>query len=241
MDCCNNAKWPFYIQKTIKKGVGPDPDFESNFHKFFIIGLYIIFMEKFLEVMKERKYLVGGIVVVAVVVGLFLLSLSSENPQPEVLGIEDEFVEEGEEESVCDVFADISGAVEVPGVYCLEFGSKINDLVKLAGGFRDDHCEVWVERELNRAGVVGDGLKIYIPNSKDSECQSNEEISKITETGKVSLNSSSQDDLETLPGIGPALSSRIINNRPFTKLEDIKNVQGIGDSLYGKILSLIAL
>ena len=63
--------------------------------------------------------------------------------------------------------------------------------------------------------------------------------------GKVNINTASQTELETLPGIGPSTALKILNYRKekgkFKKIEDIKAVSGIGDSKYNKIKDLITI
>lgn len=63
--------------------------------------------------------------------------------------------------------------------------------------------------------------------------------------GKVNINTASQTELETLPGIGPSTALKILNYRKekgkFKKIEDIKEVSGIGDSKYNKIKDLITI
>lgn len=69
-------------------------------------------------------------------------------------------------------------------------------------------------------------------------------VSKRTETQKISLNSATLEQLDSLPGIGPSIAQRIIdyrNNIPFVELEQIKEIKGIGDKLYEKIKDLITL
>lgn len=152
-------------------------------------------------------------------------------------------VETVEEEPVCEVFVDISGAIANPGVYCLPADSIVGDLIEEAGGFRENICTLWVDKQLNRAQLVESNAKIYVPTTEDSECGVKSEVEDVKSKvdGRISLNTGSQQELESLPGIGEAIATRIIEARPFSKLEDIKEVKGIGDKLYEKIKDKIVL
>ena len=62
-------------------------------------------------------------------------------------------------------FVDVGGAVERSGVYEMEIGSRIKDVLVVAGGLSAEADRQWVEKNLNQAGEVWDGMKIYVPNS----------------------------------------------------------------------------
>lgn len=152
----------------------------------------------------------------------------------------------------------IMGEVKNPGVITLNSGARIVDAIEKAGGATQ---EADIDA-VNLAYVLQDGQKINIPNKKDREKNQAQEyitsesgnnvIIKGNETSegkgvkkKVNINEASQSDLETLPGIGESIASRIIEyreqNGKFTKTEDLQNVKGIGDSKYNKIKDLITV
>lgn len=92
-------------------------------------------------------------------------------------------------------------------------------------------------------------MKIHIPSVNDKEEEeyiSSNETNKSQnskETLKVNINTATSEELEKLPGIGQAMASRIVTyrkeNGKFSKIEDIKNVSGIGDAKFNNIKSYI--
>lgn len=144
----------------------------------------------------------------------------------------------------------ITGSVCNEGIYELEENSRIADAVKMAGGLKED-ADL---KQINLAYLLEDGMKINIPSKNDkiqeniiSEenyvTKDNSNLSKNQKDTKVNINTATQTELETLPGIGPSIALKIVNYRKekgkFIKIEDIKNVSGIGDSKFNKIKDFI--
>ena len=146
----------------------------------------------------------------------------------------------------------ICGMVENPGVYEIDEGARIIDLLEVAGGESEGAClEI-----INLAQPVSDGQRIYFP-SKEEVMDKNKDGSSVffTEdllndyqsTGNklININEANLQELQELPGIGPALANNIIeyrkNNGVFKTKEELKNVTGIGDKKYEKICELISI
>lgn len=143
----------------------------------------------------------------------------------------------------------ISGEVKNPGIVTLEVGSRIMDAIKKAGGATREADLA----QVNLAYELQDGQKVYIPNKKEkvteyiTESSGNnvivdgKNISNNNEgnNSKVNINTANLDELDSLPGIGPALAQRIIDYREqngnFQSIEDLQNVKGIGDSKFSDI------
>ncbi|PKN03093.1 hypothetical protein CVU76_03690 [Candidatus Dojkabacteria bacterium HGW-Dojkabacteria-1] len=171
--------------------------------------------------------------------------------------IEQPLIEKDEERELCPIRVDISGAVKKPGVYCLEKDSAVVDLVKKANGFVDGFAQKYVSMRVNLATLLTDNSKVYIPFEEDSICQIIDfklpkEITNITEpkppvepgeeeSDCISINSASKTQLETLNGVGPSTAQKIIDGRPYEKLEDIMNVSGIGQATFDKFKDQICL
>src|SRR3990167_6741746 len=70
--------------------------------------------------------------------------------------------------TVKDLVVEIAGAVEKPGVYKLPTASRVEDLLVIAGGLSADADREWIEKVINRAAVLSDGQKIFIPKAGES-------------------------------------------------------------------------
>jgi competence protein ComEA len=141
------------------------------------------------------------------------------------------------------VFVHISGAVENAGVYSLPEGSRIIDLISAAGGF----TEFANKDAVNLAEIIKDGSKVHIANVSESAVVShsvaNQSTGDLSASNPMNINTASAEELEKLPGIGPAKAEQIVeyrhSNGKFLVIEDIMNVPGIGPSLFAELENLI--
>ena len=156
------------------------------------------------------------------------------------------------------IFIYITGEVINPGVVILNEGSRIVDAINAAGG-TTSNANI---KKVNLVFVLEDGMKVNIPNNSD--LKSNADFEYITfnsgdggndvnsESTKsnysksndiVNINTATQTELESLPGIGPSLALKIINyrkeNGKFSSIDEIKNVSGIGDSKFEEMKKYI--
>ena len=172
-------------------------------------------------------------------------------------------------ESSEKIYVYITGEVNSPGVVLLNNGSRIVDAIEAAGGVTDKANIT----KVNLVYILQDGMKINIPNQNDLKNNENFEYitmssgdekndaninnsasntsSEKSSSNKesafkisvVNINTATQTELETLPGIGPSLALKIINyrkeNGKFSSIEDIKNVSGIGDAKFENIKNYI--
>ena len=138
------------------------------------------------------------------------------------------------------IYIDVAGKVRTPGVYQLPEGSRVFDALAAAGGAKRGIST----SHINLARKLSDGEQIFISNKK-VVLRPPVGGRKAIITGKVSINSANKPELDSLPGIGPVLADRIIKyrsaNGPFSALEDLLKVSGIGESIFAKISARLTL
>nr|WP_300090397.1 helix-hairpin-helix domain-containing protein [Sedimentibacter sp.] len=145
-------------------------------------------------------------------------------------------VTEPEEELSC-IYVDIDGAVNVPGVYEFSEGDRVIDAIEKAGGLKDNAYT----KNLNKARKLIDGEKIYIFEEGENISL---DLYNAGNEGKININTASKDKLMSLPGIGEVYAQRIIDYRSrkfFSSIEEIKEVQGIGEKIFEKIKDSITI
>jgi competence protein ComEA len=158
------------------------------------------------------------------------------------------------------VYVDIKGAINNPGVYEMDYDSRIIDVIKEAGDLTEEadtsilNLSKKVEDEMYIIIYTKEEMSIYkeklIPNKtiikeieKKIVCPDEDNDACLINNssgidGKININTASKEELESLPGVGSSKAESIIeyrNSNIFNSIEDIKNVNGIGDSLYEKI------
>jgi len=155
-----------------------------------------------------------------------------------------------EEEKPGEVVVHVAGAVERPGVYTLQAGSRIVDAVQMAVPEKDADLN-----SINLAKKLTDQEMIIVPGPQDegggpavqAPQAANSAVSTLGSQvgGLININTADQVQLETLPGIGPAKATAIIQYREekgyFSSVEDIQNVSGIGPATYNKLKDLITI
>lgn len=132
-----------------------------------------------------------------------------------------------------------SGEVLNPGVYKLLSGSRVNDLLTLAGGFSADADREWVAKNINLAMKLNDGVKIYIPRKPNPSSPSNSSnlsnFSNSYSGDKININNASESELDTLWGVGPATAKKIIDGRPYQQPEDLLNKKIVKSNVWEAI------
>lgn len=140
-------------------------------------------------------------------------------------------------------FVDVKGAVNKPGIYPINNGKRVIDALNLAGGPRAD-ADI---QQINRATKVSDEMVIEVPIKRDDQPSSEtEHTSHITDTKStlINLNKASETELMSLPGVGQKRAQDIIGYReeqPFSSINDLGKVPGIGPKMLAKLTPLVCV
>ena len=146
----------------------------------------------------------------------------------------------------------INGEIRKPGVYSLTEGSRLIDLVRVAGGFKDSADPT----SIDLASFLKDGENFYIPHadealspssfpelviSQDGLADENSQVMEVT----LNLNQATKSELENLPGIGPTLAQRILDYREeygdFYDVKELASVPGISESLMNELAAYVTV
>lgn len=141
-------------------------------------------------------------------------------------------------------YVHVCGEVLNPGVYELEEGSRIFQLIEMAGGFTDAAATEY----LNMAQIVQDGMKIQVPSLEELDTGEwlGQQGSALEEKPrKINLNTATKEELMTLRGIGEARAEDILRYREehgtFETIEEIMEISGIKDAAFQKIKEYITV
>lgn len=171
-----------------------------------------------------------AVVLIIAIIVMTLIGIKLSRKEKEIIFTEDSFETDIEIESTeLYIVIDIDGAVKNPGVYELMDGGRVNDAIVMAGGLKDKAYT----RNLNKARKLIDGEKIYIPYENEEV----DYVEKDLSSSKININTASKDLLMSLTGIGEVYAERIIeyrNAKIFSSIEELKNIEGIGDKTFEK-------
>ena len=198
------------------------------------------------------------LVILVIVVGSIYLLYLYFDKEKEVV-VEDKVLikkDEVIEDIPGDCFFDIKGEVVSPGVYSIECDKRVIDAIDKSGGLtKNSDTSV-----LNLSKKIEDGMVIIVyskkevsnylktfeeESKKNSICSSSNVVNgacidnnNVSNSNLVNINTASLNELMTLSGVGESKAKNIISyreNTPFKTIEDILNVDGIGESIYVKI------
>ena len=131
-----------------------------------------------------------------------------------------------------EIIVDVAGAVITPGVYSLPLNSRVVEAIKAAGGLKKGADT----SDINQARILKDGEQIYVFAAATSSGGVAKRV--VRKNGPVMINRATVKEFEALDGIGPVLANRIVAyrkiNGPFTAIEDVMKVSGIGAGTFAK-------
>lgn len=193
-----------------------------------------------------KKKIIGSLIIALCIVVITIAGyIYSNNKNNNSNKNEDIFVENNVEQTnnnhkikeSGNITVYINGDVKNPGVYELSSSSRIGDLVKASGGFNKD-ADVY---SLNLAKKLKDEDYILVNNKNNANNKANLNLAKSgsIDNGKININTASIEQLDSIPGIGKVTAQKIIDYREknggFNNVEDLKNIDRIGDKTIEKI------
>lgn len=194
-----------------------------------------------------RGYLLA-ILLTAIVTGSAALWLGRPRPQPIALHPPPTVAPAPAEQPTPTpgtIVVFVSGAVQHPGLYTLPLDARVGDALRAAGGFTSD-ANI---NAVNQAEHLADGVQIHVPAlGETSAAEPPAGVSGVTRggssgielgTGLIDLNHATLEELESLPGIGPAKAQDIIDNRPYASVDDLDRVSGFGPATIEKLRNLV--
>lgn len=153
-----------------------------------------------------------------------------------------------------EIWIDVSGSVNNPGLYKASSNTRLKEIIDKAGGLSDIADKGFFARNFNLARFLADQEKIYIPSVWEvqngyfienpqliSSPQINYQITNENQTSLININNATIDELDSLPGIGKTTAEKIINNRPYQNIEELLTKKIINQSVFEKIKDLISL
>jgi competence protein ComEA len=175
----------------------------------------------------------GGVVLIGV--GILGIRLSGLQEEPEVEILEAEETMEAE-----TIIVEVAGEITKPGVYELKGGSRIGDLLTLAGGFGAEADREWVAKNINLAQKLIDGTKIFIPPKKSQTSGVNPQILGENQgvdflASKININIASLTELDSLWGVGEVTAKKIVEGRPFERPEQLLEKKIVKSNVWEKI------
>jgi len=174
-----------------------------------------------------KKYQVS---LVLALIGLALIGAGLSISKFSASSKEPEFIPAGS--GAATIKVDVEGAVKRPGVYELPADSRVSEAIDKAAGLAEVADKAWVTKNLNLAGKLTDGQKIYIPAVGEA-VSSGSVASQVS--SKININTASERELDSLPGIGPVTAQKIIAGRPYSSVDELLSKKVVGRSTFEKI------
>ena len=147
--------------------------------------------------------------------------------------------------SPSSILVHVAGEVRRPGVYEFGEGDRVIDAIDAAGGVRGDAAL----DELNLAAPLTDGSQVLVPGRSAAPAPVGEGSATSgaadATTAKINVNTADAAELEELPGIGEVLSQAIVDyraeNGPFSSVDELEDVSGIGPSILEDVRDLVGV
>ncbi|MCZ0873435.1 helix-hairpin-helix domain-containing protein [Peribacillus sp. AS_2] len=210
-----------------------------------------------MEGILKRKMTMITVAVAFVAGGIYFFSQQGEDPAEteDIFSVtaKEAEMEQSVNESAAEpeiIKVDVKGAVKSPGIFTAQAGDRVIDLISAAGSF----TEKADTDKVNFAQIIEDQMVIYVPEIGEEDKAdleniqvrtSGDAVTKGTSGGLVNLNTATQEDLQTLTGIGPSKANAILEYREtigkFKEVDELKQVTGIGDKTFERLRDSISV
>ena len=210
-----------------------------------------------MEGILKRKMTMITVAVAFVAGGIYFFSQQGEDPADteDIFSVtaKEAEMEQSVNESAAEpeiIKVDVKGAVKSPGIFTAQAGDRVIDLISAAGSF----TEKADTDKVNFAQIIEDQMVIYVPEIGEEDNgnleniqvgTSGDAVTKGTSGGLVNLNTATQEDLQTLTGIGPSKANAILEYREtvgkFKEVDELKQVTGIGDKTFERLRDSISV
>ena len=182
------------------------------------------------KIEENFKYVILGVLVLFTIISVLITNGASAKENDSIIK------ENNQSNEKKYYYVDIKGEVKDPGVYKLKEGSRVIDAINASGGLKENANTYSV----NLSKKITDEMVIIVPSNSENTNVSNNTITQNTKNSSlVNINTATTKELLSITGIGESKASNIVKYREengnFSSIEDIKNVSGIGDSLFEKI------
>lgn len=171
----------------------------------------------------------GGLFLLAIGVGLVFLNKPAQEDFKIISG-----TEVAGEKVTAEIMVHVDGAVVQSGVYKLSGDLRVDDAIKAAGGMTSEADT----SRVNLAAKITDGQKVLVPRLGEVTSDKGQVTSQ---SQLVSINSGTQAELESLPGIGPVTAQKIISLRPYSSVEELLSKKAVSNSVFAKIKDMVSL
>jgi len=177
-----------------------------------------------------------------IILGVGILSFKKKESPSKV-----EVLSDAVSSQTSEIVVEIAGAVVTPGVYKLPSDSRVEDLLITAGGLADNADRVWFEKVVNRAAKLSDGQKLFIPSQNENKqsngsSANNSEGYQTISTGNegkigklINVNTASLEELDTLWGIGRITAQKIVEQRPYSTIDELLSKKVLKKNVFDKI------
>ncbi len=211
-------------------------------------------IEKILSKIKSREYkkiIIGILVIICISIIVINNNTTTRNinevNNENITKKDDDANEKKHIENY--IYVHIEGAIAKPGIYKIAENERLNSLIEKSGGLTESADLKYI----NLAKKLDDAEKIYIPSKTDTLNLQTDTITPYNpeilpdnnKDNKININLDSKEKLQTIPGIGESTANKIIQyrekNNKFKSIDEIKNVEGIGENKFEKIKNYIKI